>query len=365
MRRFGFVALIAMIGAALVAPGAQAQVSIEGDPKIAFIYFSQANDGGWSEAHERGRQKTVEALGVKIPYVENVEETTEAVRQVVDLYLARGFNIIVGTSYGFGDGLLEAAKANPGVAFVNVAGETAHANLETFYARTYQAWYLAGMAAGGVTKSNKIGIVGAFPVSVVNWDLNAFARGAQAVKPGVEVVATFVNTWYDPVKERQAAEAILEQGADVVATNVSSTAVVVAAEAAGAHSVGFQNDMSAAAPKGHLTSVIFNWEVYYVPLLEKIMAGNWTGAGLPLVGFEAGEQGLADITPLSADVPADVKKKIADTRQAMIAGTFNPFAGPVKNQAGELVVPAGEVLDEGGLWGMTYFVEGVIGTMPE
>ena len=360
----GAVAALAMV--LLAQTGASAGVKIEGDPKIAFIYFSQANDGGWSEAHERGRQKTAKALGMDIPFVENVEETTEAVRQVVDLYLGRGFNIIVGTSYGFGDGLLEAAKANPNVAFVNVAGETAADNLETFYARTYQAWYLAGMAAGGVTESNKIGIVGGFPVSVVNWDLNAFARGAQSVNPDIEVIATFVNTWYDPVKERQAAEAILEQGADVVATNVSSTAVVVAAEAAGAYSVGFQNDMSTAAPKGHLTSVIFNWEAYYVPLLQKIAAEDWTSEGLPLVGFKAGSDvGLADITPISDAVPADLRAKIAETRQAMIDGGFEPYAGPVKNQAGETVVPDGAVMDDGGLWGMTYFVEGVIGTMPE
>ena len=365
MTRFFTGSFFALLMLALVAPLAQAQVKIEGDPKVAFIYFSQANDGGWSEAHERGRQKTAEALGIDIPYVENVEETTEAVRQVVDLYLGRGFNIIVGTSYGFGDGLLEAAKAYPNVAFVNAAGETAHDNLETFYARTYQAWYLAGMAAGGTTKSNKIGIVGGFPISVVNWDLNAFARGAQAVNPEVETIATFVNTWYDPVKERQAAEAILEQGADVVATNVSSTAVVVAAEAAGAGSVGFQNDMSPAAPKGHLTSVVFNWETYYIPTLKAIMAGGWSSAGLPLHGIDAGEVGLADITPLGASVPDDLKKKIMDTRQAMIDGKFNPYEGPVKNQAGEVVVPAGETLDDGGLWGMNYFVEGVTGTMPQ
>ena len=163
------VRLLTFLAAFLLAAPATAEgITLEGDPKIAFIYFSQANDGGWSEAHERGRQRTADKLGMDIPFVEDVKETTEAVRQVVDLYLGRGFNIIVGTSYGFGDGLLEAAKENPGVAFVNVAGETAHDNLETFYARTYQAWYLAGMAAGGTTKSNKIGIVGGFPISVVN-----------------------------------------------------------------------------------------------------------------------------------------------------------------------------------------------------
>lgn len=365
MKRFALGALAALAAGLLFTQAGLTQVKIEGDPKIAFIYFSQANDGGWSEAHERGRQKVAKALGMEIPYVESVEETTEAVRQVVDLYIGRGFNIIIGTSYGFGDGLLEAAKEYPNVAFMNAAGETTADNLESFYARTYQAWYLAGMAAGAVTESNKIGIVAGFPISVVNWDINAYARGAQAVNPDVEVIATFVNTWYDPVKERQAAEAILEQGADVLATNVSSTAVVVAAEAAGAHSIGFQNDMSSAAPKGHLTSVVFNWETYLTPSIEKMIAGQWQSGGTPLVGMKTGELGLADITPVSDAVPAATRDKIMATRSAMAEGAFDPYAGPVKNQAGEIVVPEGDVMNDGGLWGMTYFVEGITGTMPQ
>ncbi|MGI9331521.1 MAG: BMP family ABC transporter substrate-binding protein, partial [Gammaproteobacteria bacterium] len=165
--------LIVLVWTLALVAGAEAQVKLQGDPKIAFIYFSQKNDGGWSESHERGRQKVAAALGMDIPYVESVEETNEAVRQVVDLYLSRGFNMIIGTSYGFGNGLLEAAKENPGVAFMNAAGETSADNLESFYARTYQAWYLAGMAAGSVTKTGKIGIVAGFPVSLVNWDVNA------------------------------------------------------------------------------------------------------------------------------------------------------------------------------------------------
>lgn len=358
-------ATVIALGFALVC-GAQAQVKIEGDPKVAFIYFSQKNDGGWSEAHERGRQKVAAALDLDIAYVESVEETNEAVRQVVDLYLSRGFNIIVGTSYGFGNGLLEAAKAHPEIAFLNAAGDTSADNLETFYARTYEAWYLAGMAAGSVTKTNKIGIVAGFPVSIVNWDINAFTLGARAVNPEVEVIATFANTWYDPVKERQSAEAMLEQGADVLGCNMSSTAVVVAAEAAGAYSVGFQNDMSAAGPKGHLTSVIFNWESYVTPTLRKIIDGNWKSAGLPLVGLDAGhEAGLADITPLGDNIPAEARKKIQETRQAIASGTFKPYTGPINKQSGEVLVAAGESLDDDALWSMDYFVEGVIGTMPK
>ena len=238
---------------------------------------------------------------------------------------------------------------------------TRAANPETFYARTYEP-YLAGMAAGAVSTSNKIGIVAGFPVSVVNWDINAYTLGARSVNPKIEVIATFANSWYDPVKEKQTAEAMIEQGADVIACNMSSTAVVVAAEEAGVHSIGFQNDMSAAGPKGHLTSVMFHWDKYYTPLIKTIAAGNWKSKGLPLLGYELG---LADISPLSDSVPADAKAKIEATRQAIISGKFSPYAGPVKKQNGEIVVAAGATMDDGGLWGMDYFVEGVIGTMPK
>ncbi len=349
------------LGIAVTLPSL-AQITLDGDPKIAFIYFSPKNDGGWTEAHERGRQKTAEELGIDIAYVENVEETNEAVRQVVDLYTSRGYNMIVGTSYGFGAGLKEAAEANPELAFVNVAGDTEGPNLETFYARTYEAWYLAGMAAGSVSKANKIGIVAGFPVSIVNWDINAFTLGARSVNPDVEVIATFANTWYDPVKEKQTAEAMIEQGADVIACNMSSTAVVVAAEEAGVYSVGFQNDMSAAGPKGHLTSVLFHWDKYYTPMIQEVAAGNWKSKGLPLSGMELG---AADISPLNDAIPADVQKKIAETREAMRNGEFHPYAGPVAKQDGEIVVAEGAVMDDGGLWGMDYFVEGVVGTMPK
>ncbi|SVC15706.1 uncharacterized protein METZ01_LOCUS268560 [marine metagenome] len=355
--------LLAVVVASAMSSVSLAAVTLDGDPKVAFLYYSPKNDGGWSQAHERGRQQTAEALGMDLAYVENVAETNEAVRQVVDLYIGRGYNIIIGTSYGYGDGLKEASEANPNVAFVNVAGETASENLETMYARTYEAWYLAGMAAGGVSKSNKIGIIAGFPVSVVNWDVNAFARGAQSVNPDVEVIATYANSWWDPVKEKQIAEAMLDAGADVIAQNMSTTGPLVSAEAVGAYSIGFQNDMSFAAPNGHLTSVIFNWGNYFTPLIQAVAAGNWTSKGLPLIGFAGGV--LSDITPLNSAVPAELQQKIAEVRESMINGSFHPFTGPVRKQNGEVVVPAGEVIDDNGLWSMVYFVEGIIGTMPE
>lgn len=348
------------VAALAAATGASAQVKLEGDPKVAFIYVSPANDGGWSTSHERGRQELEKATSYATAFTENVPEDNSQVRQAIDLYATRGFNIIIGSSFGFSDAFLEAAKAYPNVAFMNAAGVTDSANLESFYPRTYQGWYLAGMAAGAMTKTGKIGMVAGFPVSLVNWDINGFARGAQAVNPNVETIATFANTWYDPVKEGQAAEAMLEQGADVVATNLS-TAVIIPAETKGAMSIGYQNDMSADAPKGHLTSMIFNWEKYLIPVTQKMAGGTWQSAGNTLVGIE---YGIIDLSPFNAGVPQDLRDKIAAAKQAMIDGKLTPFDGPLYKQDGSLVIDKGAALTDDQLWAMDYFVKGITGTMP-
>lgn len=352
--------LLVALAAVAVAGDAAAQVKLDGEPRVAFIYVSPANDGGWSESHERGRQGVEKATGFATAYTENVPEDNSQVRQAIDLYVNRGFNIIIGSSFGFSDAFLEAAKAYPEVAMMNAAGVTDAANLEAFYPRTYQGWYLAGMVAGAMTKTGKIGMVAGFPVSLVNWDINGFARGAQAVNPGVETIATFANTWYDPVKEGQAAEAMLEQGADVIATNLS-TAVIIPAETKGVMSVGYQNDMSAAAPTGHLTSMVFDWEKYLIPVTQQMAAGTWKSGGNTLVGIE---YGIIDLAPFNAGVPEDVRQQVAAAKQAMIDGKLTPFDGPVTKQDGSLVIDKGQALTDDELWAMSYFVQGVIGTMP-
>jgi basic membrane lipoprotein Med (substrate-binding protein (PBP1-ABC) superfamily) len=356
------IAMKAGVAAALAlwAGTASAQVKIEGDPKIAFVLYGAISDGGWTASQDRARQAMEEKFGVTIPYVENVAETNEAVGQALDLYLSRGYNVLIGGSYGFSDGFLAAAQANPDLAFVNIAGVSEAPNFESFYARTYEAWYLAGMAAGGVTESKTIGMVAGFPLPYVNWDINAFERGAQAIDPDIKLLVTFANTWSDPVRETQMAQAMIEQGADVLATNMTSTAVVVAAEAAGKYSVGYQNDMSAAGPNGHLTSVVFYWEHKLIPMVEAMMAGTWTSGGVPLYGLESG---VVEITPPSAKVPAEVAAKIDAARQAIIAGTLSPYDGPVVAQDGTVKAAAGTRLDDDTLWGMDYLVEGVQGSM--
>lgn len=345
--------------AALALPAFSFQ--IEGEPKIAFIYGATARDGGWNEALDNARMAVESELGVSIATVESIPEDATALKNAIDLFVGRGFNVIVGTTYGYSEGILEAAALHPTVAFVNASGATNAANLEGFYTRTYQAWYLAGMAAAGASESGKIGIVAGFPIGVVNWDVNAFALGAQAINPDIETTVVYTNSWWDPVKEGEVAKALLDEGIDVIGNNLSSAAPFIAAEEAGAKSIGFQLDMSQHAPNGHLTSVMFNWDAYLLPTLAALVDGTWEpnewGA------FPGMADGTVSLSPLSEDIPADVRAKIEETQAAIIAGEFNVFAGPIMAQDGSVKVAEGESMDDGGLWAMDFLVEGVAGSV--
>ncbi|MEM7525760.1 MAG: BMP family ABC transporter substrate-binding protein [Pseudomonadota bacterium] len=353
-------ALAGLVMTAAPLPPAQA-LEIEGEPKIAFIYAATARDGGWNEALDNARMAVESELGVKIAVVESIKEEATALKNAIDLFVSRGFNVIVATGYGYSEGILEAAKANPEVAFMNASGATNHANLEGFYVRTYQAWYLAGMAAAGTSKSGKIGIIGGFPVGVVNWDVNAFALGAQSINPDIETTVVYTNSWWDPVKEGEVAEAMLDQGVDVIGNNLSSAAPFIAAEKRGAKSVGFQLDMSKHAPTGHLTSVMFNWDQHLVPTIKTIADGAWEpnewGA------FPGMKDGVVSLSPLSEDIPADVRAKIEAKAAAIMAGETTPFDGPVLAQDGSAKVAEGESLDDGALWSMDFLVKGVKGSL--
>jgi len=355
--------LLSTVALALAAPLAApaSAMDIEGEPKIAFIYAATARDGGWNEALDNARLAVEEELGLDISVAESIPEEATALNNAVDLFVGRGFNVIVGTGYGYSEGIKEAAARYPDVAFMNASGSTNADNLEGFYVRTYEAWYLAGMAAAGVSESGTVGILGGYPVGVVNWDVNAFALGAQAIDPDIETIVVYTNSWWDPVKEGEVAKAMLDQGADVIANNLSSAAPFIAAEEAGAYSIGFQLDMSQHAPNGHLTSVMFNWDKYLLPTLAALKDGTWEPSEWG--AFPAMADGVVSLSPLHPDIPEDVVARIEQTRAAILAGEFSPFDGPVVAQDGTEVVAAGARLDDGGLWGMEFLVEGTIGTL--
>ena len=355
------LASLALATSAMLAGPAFA-FKLEGEPKIAFIYGATAKDGGWNEALDAARAQIEQQLGLTVAVTENVPEEATALKNAIDLYVKRGFNIIVGTTYGYSDGILEAAKQYPDVAFVNASGTTNAPNLEGFYARTYQGWYLAGMAAAGVSKSGNLGILGGFPVGVVNWDVNAFTLGARAIGPDAKVTVVYTNSWWDPVKEGQVTEAMLDQGIDVIANNLSSSAPFIAAEKRGVPSIGFQLDMRQHAPEGSLTSVMFNWSNYLVPTMKAMVDGTWKPSEYG--AFPGMTEGVVEMAPLSPKIPPEVVAKMDEAKAAMVAGTFSPFQGPIRKQDGSEAVAAGATIDDGALWAMDYLVEGTIGTMP-
>ncbi len=339
-----------------------AAFELEGEPKVAFIYAASAQDGGWNEAFDNSRMILEDELGITIAATESIPEEATAIRGAVDLYVDRGFNIIVATGYGYSDGILAAANDYPNVAFLNGAGITNSSNLESFYARTYQGWYLAGMAAGAMTKTKKLGMLAGFPIGLVNWDINAFILGAQAVDPEIEVIAAFTNSWWDPVKEGQIAEAMLSEGADVVATDLSAASALNAAEDQGKFSVGFQLDMSKHAPNGHVASVIFRWDRFLSDTISRIASGQWEPSEWgAFVGMEGG---VVELAGLHKDIPQSVLDMMATAEAAMTDGTLSPFDGPVYKQDGSIAVPEGERISDGALWGMDYLVKGAIGTLP-
>lgn len=351
--------LVASAAVLSAATASFAQVEIE-DPKVAFILYGKISAGGWTLAQDKARQDLSDTFGMAIPYVEDVASTNEAVANVLDLYISRGFNVLIGGTYGFSDGFLAAAEAHPDLAFVNISGVTEAPNLESFYAKTYEGWYLAGMAAAGASTSDTIGIVAAFPLPYVVWDVNAFALGAQAVNPEIETIVTFTNSWSDPVKETQLAKSLIERGVDVLATAMDSTAVPVVAEAAGLYSVGYKSDMSPAAPNGMLTSVVYNWSAALIPIIEEIKSGSWESKGSPLYGMDAG---VIDVLELRAGVPSDVADKIASTRAEIQSGALTPFDGPILAQDGSVKVAEGDRMSIGELWGSDFLVQGIQGSL--
>ena len=353
------IGAIALLAASLLSlTAAQAAFKLEGRPKVAMLHLATVDDGGWSEALDRARVKTEEALGLKIAFSERVPEDGAVVRQLVDRYVREGYNIIIGTSWGYGEAFLRAARKYPHVAFLNCAGATAASNLESFYARTYQGWCLAGIIAGHLTRTEKIGAIGGYRMGPVTWDLNAFLRGAQSVNPAVEMIGIYVDTWYDPSKETQAAERLLAQGVDVLGSTLSAPGPHRAFQDRGKWSVGFQIDMSEEAPRGVATSMVYKWEAYLIPTIRAIAKGTWTPA---LRGWWKGlDAGVFDVDPIASWVPRAAVADVERARAKMIAGELDPFRGPLYRNNGMLAVPEGKVPSDIELRRMNYLIQGAV-----
>jgi simple sugar transport system substrate-binding protein len=341
-----------------------AQWSFADEPvKVAFIYVDPVGDTGWSFQHDQARRELERVLGasVKTTYVESVPATADAERVIRQLAVS-GNQLIFTTSFGYMEPTLRVAKLFPKVKFEHATGYKTAANVNTYETRFYEGAYLMGVLAGKTTKSNVLGFVGSFPIPEVIRNIDAFTLGARSVNPKISTKVIWVDTWYDPGKEKQAAEALIAQGADVLAQNTDSPAVVQVAEQRGIHAFGWDSDMSKYGPHAQLTANTENWADYYIEEVRKVMAGNWTGGHQVANGLK---ENMVVLTPLNKSVPPDVAKLFEATKSAIIDGKLRLFAGPLKDNTGSVKVAAGTVLTHEELKSINWYVDGVDGSIPK
>lgn len=331
--------------------------TLSAPPKIAFIYFNSKTDGGWTQAFDEARPKIEAALKQgNIPYVENVPEDAVQIRPAAEKFISRGYNIIIGTAFGYSDTFKQLASKYPKVAFLDASGTVNGTNLQSFYGRTYESQYLCGMAGAAASKTGKLGFVAANPFGVVNWTINAYELGAQQINPNATLTVIYTGAWNDPVKERAAATALADQGVEVIGQHVDTPTPQIVAQERGLYGTGHHRDMRQFAPKATVCSSVWTWDKFLIPELKKIEAGNWVT--LPYGAFPGIKEGGTDIACCGPAVPkADVDKIMAE-RAAIIAGK-QVYAGPLSDQNGVQRVAAGGVLSDADLWKMDWFVKGV------
>jgi simple sugar transport system substrate-binding protein len=336
--------------------------------KVAFVYLTNPGDHGWTYAHEVGRQQVEEHFGdaVETVYVENVPEGPDATRVIREL-AQNGNDMIFTTSFGYMEPTLKVAKDFPDIKFDHITGYMRADNMATGNIRFYEGRYVQGVVAGLTTKSNKIGYVAAFPIPEVIQGINSFAQGLRSVNKDATISVVWANTWYDPVKEGDAAKVLIAEGADVLAQHTDSPAMLQTAEKAGVHGFGQSSDMHDFAPNAQLFASVNNWGPYYVSQIEKAIDGSWnTGEG---PDHWAGNtwKGLSEDFLVLTDfknMPADVADAAQKARDGIADGSITIFSGPMSDNEGNQILANGEALDDGGLWAMDYYVEGVIGKIP-
>ncbi len=327
--------------------------------KAAFIYVGPHNDGGWSQAHDQGRMYAQKALGSKVvtTYKENVPEGPQ-VAQVIDSLVSDGNKIIFATSFGFQTAMAAAAKKYPDVKFEMATGTAQSSNMAEYFGAAEDAIYLSGLAAGAATKSGTVGYVVPYAIPEVIRHANAFALGVQAAHPGAKVKLVWTNSWFNPAKEKQAAESLHAAGADVIGQNVDSPSAGQYSETAGIPWVGYDSNAKKFAPKQWLTAATYNWGLYYLKRIKAAMAGTWK------TGFYYGsiKDGLIQLAPFGPSVSKATKSMIASKTSALKSGSFYEFTGPLYDQSGKLRLTKGKKLTVTQLYAMNWLVKGVVGS---
>jgi len=330
--------------------------------KIGFVYVSPVGDAGWTFQHDQGRKEMEKALGAKVQtkFVENVPEGADAERVIREL-AAGGNKLVFTTSFGYMNPTDKVAKQFPAVTFEHATGYKMAKNVGIYNARFYEGRYLNGIIAGKMTKSNVAGYVAAFPIPEVVQGINAFTQGMRSVNPKAEVKVIWVNSWFDPGREREAANTLLSQGADVVTHHTDSTAVVQAAEEKGKYAFGYHSDMSKYGPKAHLSATTHQWGAFYTKMANEVIAGTWK----PVSVWGGLKEGMIKLAPINPAVPKDVVDMVTKAEKDIVAGTLHPFQGPLKDNAGKERVAAGKTMSDDELQKMDFYVAGVQGSLPK
>lgn len=349
-----------LLSVSAVAFGGMTQV--HANDKAAFVYIGPTSDHGWTYSHDQGRIKTEKALAgkFKTSYIENVPETADAERVIRNL-AQQGNKVIFATSFGYMNSIEKVSKQFPNTVFMHATGYKQGKNLGVYDLRTYEGAYMLGVVAGQKTKSNTLGVVGSFPIPEVFRNINAYTLGAQSVNPKIKTKVVWVNSWFNPGKERDAALALISQGADVLMQNTDSPAVVQAAQQKGVYAFGWDSDMSKFGSKAHLAASVLHWEKIYTPTLKQVAAKTWKPSAI----WYGVKHDAVKIESFGPSVTAPMKAKALAVQAGLKSGTLHPFKGPITKQNGSVAVVAGKVLTDAELGKMNYYVKGVEGVIPK
>ncbi len=330
--------------------------------KVGFVYVGPIGDGGWTYEHDKGRLAVEAHFGDKVEtvYQESVPEGADGIRAMTQMAL-QGADLIFATSFGYMDGVLEVASKFPEVKFEHATGYKMADNVSVYSARFYEGRAVQGIMAGRMTKTNVVGYIASFPIPEVIRGINAAFIHARKVNPDIQFKIIWVYTWFDPAKEADAAKALIEQGADVVLQHTDSTAPQAAAQEAGnVYTFGQASDMAEYAPMPRISSIIDNWAPYYIARTQAVMDGSWTSVNT----WDGISTGMVEIGEISSAVPPEVKAEAEAMRDAIGAGEYHPFTGPLNKQDGSPWLADGEVADDGTLAGLNFYVEGLDSQIP-
>ncbi len=326
--------------------------------KVGFVYVAPITEAGWVRQHEEGR-KAVEAAftgRVKTSFVENVPEGADAERVIRDL-AQQGHKLIFTPSFGYMEPTLKVAKDFPDVKFESVTGYKTAPNVAVSNARYYEGRYLAGIAAGRMTKTNVAGYVAGFPIPEVLQGINAFTLGMRSVNPRAEVKVVWLNAWFDPPRERDAAMSLFNQNVDVIAFHTGSTAVMAAAQERGKMAVAYHSDMRKAGPDAQIVAVTHQWGEYYKRRTQAVLDGTWKSAGI----WGGVKEGMIRVGDFGSQVPKAVQDEVLARQKDIASGKLQPFTGPIADNEGRSVLAAGSAMTDEQILSMNFLVSGVQG----